>query len=63
MARCFTSRRSLMVALAGAAAFPNLWPLAGRAEARFPSKAMRIIVPFTPGGSNDVVARETGTRC
>jgi tripartite-type tricarboxylate transporter receptor subunit TctC len=24
----------------------------------FPTKAMRIIVPFTPGGANDVVARE-----
>jgi tripartite-type tricarboxylate transporter receptor subunit TctC len=27
----------------------------------FPNKTMRIIVPFTPGGSNDVVAREIAT--
>ena len=27
----------------------------------FPSKLIRIIVPFTPGGSNDVVAREIAT--
>src|SRR5437660_734674 len=58
MERRFTSRRSLMAAFAGAAALPNLWPLVARAETRFPSKTMRIIVPFTPGGSNDVVARE-----
>src|SRR6266699_6775312 len=58
MERRFTSRRSLMAAFAGAAALPNLWPLVARAETRFPSKMLRIIVPFTPGGSNDVVARE-----
>jgi len=55
------SRRAFITALAGAAALSNLWPLAGRAEARFPSKTIRIIVPFTPGGSNDVVAREIAT--
>ena len=27
----------------------------------FPNKTIRIIVPFTPGGSNDVVAREIAT--
>jgi tripartite-type tricarboxylate transporter receptor subunit TctC len=27
----------------------------------FPSQAIKIIVPFTPGGSNDVVAREVAT--
>ena len=27
----------------------------------FPNKMIRIIVPFTPGGSNDVVAREVAT--
>src|SRR5262245_33122606 len=27
----------------------------------FPDKLIRIIVPFTPGGSNDVVAREIAT--
>ena len=38
---------------------------AGRRSPRhsqgFPNKLMRIIVPFTPGGSNDVVAREIAT--
>ena len=27
----------------------------------FPNKTMRLIAPFTPGGSNDVVAREIAT--
>src|SRR5499433_1002995 len=54
MAHHSRSRRAFIAALAGAAA----WPSTGRAEARFPTKTMRIIVPFTPGGSNDVVARE-----
>src|SRR5256885_6701759 len=43
------------------------WPLAARAQQRpapaagFPNKMLRIVVPFTPGGSNDVVAREIAT--
>jgi tripartite-type tricarboxylate transporter receptor subunit TctC len=43
------------------------WPRATYAQqpsspaVGFPSKMLRIIVPFTPGGSNDVVAREIAT--
>jgi len=61
MALHSASRRAFLAALSGAAAMPGFWPLAGRAQARFPSKTIRIIVPFTPGGSNDVVAREIAT--
>ena len=36
--------------------------LASPASAQtFPNKLIRVIVPFTPGGSNDVVAREIAT--
>jgi tripartite-type tricarboxylate transporter receptor subunit TctC len=36
--------------------------LTSRADAQsFPDRLIRIIVPFTPGGSNDVVAREIAT--
>ncbi|MFL6799696.1 MAG: Bug family tripartite tricarboxylate transporter substrate binding protein [Xanthobacteraceae bacterium] len=35
--------------------------LAISGAAAFPDKLIRIIVPFTPGGSNDVVAREIAT--
>src|SRR5262245_20926603 len=46
----------LLVALVAALGFVS----AGGAHA-FPDKLIRIIVPFTPGGSNDVVAREIAT--
>jgi len=35
--------------------------LSGAAAQTFPSQAIKIVVPFTPGGSNDVVAREIAT--
>jgi tripartite-type tricarboxylate transporter receptor subunit TctC len=57
MAHHLRSRRAFIAALGSAAA----WPLVAGAQARFPSKPIRIIVPFTPGGSNDVVAREIAT--
>jgi tripartite-type tricarboxylate transporter receptor subunit TctC len=53
------SRRSFIGALAAAAAAS----LTGHAQQRapFPNRLIHIIVPFTPGGSNDVVAREMAT--
>src|SRR5215475_883121 len=38
----------------------SVWATLGQAQT-FPDKLIRIIVPFTPGGSNDVVAREIAT--
>ncbi len=51
-----TRRRTL---LQGAAAFAAL-PLLARAQGTWPNKPIRVIVPFTPGGTTDFVARLVG---
>jgi tripartite-type tricarboxylate transporter receptor subunit TctC len=54
MNAAFSSRRTLIAALAGAAL---LAPALATAQDKFPSKPIRVIVPFPPGGINDTVAR------
>ena len=51
--------RALAAWLVAAAVIPFASAPAGALG--FPNKLIRIIVPFTPGGSNDVVAREIAT--
>src|SRR3954465_7495123 len=48
------NRRSILALLAGALA-----PIPARAE-NYPSRAIKIIVPFGPGGSGDITARLIG---
>ena len=38
------------------------WVLTAAAQAPFPSKQVRFVVPITPGGSNDVIARAIGQK-
>jgi tripartite-type tricarboxylate transporter receptor subunit TctC len=47
------NRRSLLASAALFAVVPGL----GRAQAGYPTKPVRLIVPFAPGGTTDIVAR------
>lgn len=52
-------RRRVLGALAAAAAAPAVW---AQTAATFPNRPIRIIVPYTPGGTTDVLARTIGQK-
>jgi tripartite-type tricarboxylate transporter receptor subunit TctC len=51
----------MKVLAALATAWSLLWPALAQAE-DFPTRSIRLIVPFPPGGPNDIIARVVGQR-
>jgi tripartite-type tricarboxylate transporter receptor subunit TctC len=53
-----TRRRALL----GAVALPALWPAATRAQATWPDRPIRLVVPFGPGGAIDTLSRTVAAK-
>lgn len=55
------SRRHVLAA-AGALAVPALWPAGSRAQATWPDRPIRLVVPFGAGGAIDTLSRTVAAR-
>jgi tripartite-type tricarboxylate transporter receptor subunit TctC len=54
-----STRRSWLIAAAASIAAPTSW---AQGASEFPNKPIRIILPFTPGGTTDALARSIGQK-
>jgi tripartite-type tricarboxylate transporter receptor subunit TctC len=52
------NRRTLLAVAGATFSVPRI----ARAQARYPDRPIRLIVPFPPGGGTDAISREIGTR-
>lgn len=55
----FAPTRRQLLGAGSAAALGGLLPATSWAQATWPTKAVRFVVPFAPGGSSEIVARST----
>lgn len=57
-----STRRTLCVAAAAAALTYALTPLTAVAQTAFPSRPITVVVPYPPGGANDMLGRLIGQK-